>query len=109
MSYKGYFNKLFPKDKYHSFQFLKYYSFPLHTRDNYPKMFYGCSRGENMTRITKHLKKNGFVTAFSNDMCKLDSCYLPHDMSEEEISDHEYLICDPNSKSISYMMKRCLP
>jgi hypothetical protein len=29
-------------------------------------------------------------------------------MSQEEISDHEYLICDPNSKSINYMAKRCL-
>jgi hypothetical protein len=108
MSYEGYSNNLFPKEKYHSFQFLKYHSFILHTRANYPKLFYGCNKGRNMTRITKHLKKNGYVTAFSNDMCKLDSCYLPHDMSEEEISDHEYLICDPNSKSINYMAKRCL-
>ena len=108
MSYKGYSNKLFPKEKYHSFQFFKYHSFLLHTRDNYPKLFYGCSRGKNMTRITKHLKKNGYVTGFSIDMCDLDSCYLPHDMSEEEISDHEYLICDPNKKGINYMMKRCL-
>ena len=108
MSYKGYSNKLFPKEKYHSFQFLKYHSFIFHTRANYPKMFYGCNKGKNMTRITKHFKKNGYVTAFSIDMCKLDSCYLPHDMSKEEISDHEYLICDPNKKGISYMMKRCL-
>ena len=108
MSYKGYSNKLFPKEKYHAFQFLKYHSFKLYTRANYPKMFYGCNKGENMTRITKHLKKNGYVTAFSIDMCHLDSCYLPHDMSEEEISDHEYLICDPNRRDISYMIKRCL-
>jgi len=108
MPYTGYSNKLFPKEKYHSFQFLKYHSFKLHTRANYPKMFYGHNMEVNMTRITKHLKKNGYITAFSIDMCNLDSCYLPHDMSEEEISDHEYLICDPHSKSISYMMKRCL-
>ena len=108
MPYKGYSNELFPKEKYHAFQFFKYHSFPFHTRDNYPKMFYGCNKGKKMIRITKHLKKNGYVTAFSIDNCKLDSCYLPHDMSEEEISDHEYLICDPNKRGISCMIKRCL-
>lgn len=108
MPYNGYSNKLFPKEKYHAFQFLKYHSFIFHTRANYPKLFYGCNKGKNMTRITKHLKKNGYVTAFSIDMCQLDSCYLPHDMSEEEISDHEYLICDPNKKSVNSMIKRCL-
>jgi len=108
MPYKGYSSKLFPNEKYHAFQFLRYHSFILHTRANYPKMFYGSNKGKKMTRITKHLKKNGYVTAFSIDMCKLDSCYLPHDMSKQEISDHEYLICDPNAKSINNMMKRCL-
>ena len=108
MPYKGYSNNLYPNEKYHAFQFLKYHSFKLHTRANYPKMFYGCNKGENMTRITKHLKNNGYITAFSIDMCRLDSCYLPHDMSQEEISDHEYLICDPNKKRINIMIKRCL-
>ena len=108
MSYKGYSNKLFPNENYHSFQFLKYYSFRAHTTGNYPKMFYGRNVGENMTRITKYLKKNGYVTAFSNDMCQLDPCYLPHDMSEEEVSDHEYIICDANRKDINSMIKRCL-
>ena len=108
MSYKGYSNKLFPNENFHSFQFLKYYSFRAHTVGNYPKMFYGRNFGENITRITKYLKKNGYVTAFSNDMCQLDPCYLPHDMSQEEISDHEYIICDANRKDINSMVKRCL-
>ena len=108
MNYKGYSNKLFPDEKYHAFQFFKFHSFQFHTTGNYPKLFYGRNRGKNMVRITKYLKKNGYVTAFSNDMCKLDSCSLPHFMSQKEISDHEYLICDINRKHTNSMIKRCL-
>jgi len=108
MPYEGYSNTLYPKKKYHSFQFLKYHSFKFNTGGNYPKLFYGHKRAENIVRITKYLKQNGYVTAFSNDLCDLDSCKLPHDMSLEEISDHEYLLCDVNRKSINSMVKRCL-
>lgn len=108
MPYKGYFNKLYPNEKYHAFQFLKYHSFRFHTRGNYPKLFYGRKKGRNLVRITKYLKINGFVTGFSNDFCQLDSCYLPHNMSKEEISDHEFIICDANKKDINSMVKRCL-
>jgi len=108
MPYKGYSNKLSPNEKYHGFQFLKYHSFRYHTRGNYPKIFYGSKKGSNITRITKYLKINGYVTGFSNDFCQLDSCFLPHNMSQEEISDHEFIICDANRKSINSMLKRCL-
>ena len=108
MPYKGYSNKLYPNEKYHAFQFMKYHSFKYNTGGNYPKMFYGRNRGEKMIRITKYLKQNGYVTAFSNDFCNLDSCYLPRNMSLEEIADHEYIICDATSKSINSMLKRCL-
>ena len=108
MSYKGYSNKLCPNEKYHAFQFMKYHSFKYNTGGNYPKMFYGHILGEKMVRITKYLKQNGFVTAFSNDFCKLDSCKIPREMSLEEIADHEFLICDVNQKGINSMLKRCL-
>ena len=108
MLYKGYSNKLYPNEKYHAFQFLKYHSFKFQTPGNYPKLFYGRKKGENMIRITKHLKKNGYVIAFTNDMCKFDSCSLPHIMTQEEASDHEYLICDPNREDINNMIIRCL-
>ena len=108
MSYKGNFNKKYPSENFHSFQFFKYHSFLFYTYGNYPKLFYGKDKSENMIRITKYLKENGFITAFSNDMCLRDSCLLPHDMSKEEICDHELLLCDPNQKSINSMIKRCL-
>ena len=108
MPYKGYSNKLYPNENYHAFQFMKYHSFKYNTGGNYPKMFYGHNRGEKMVRITKYLKQNGYVTAFSNDICNLDSCYLSREMSQEEIADHEYLICDVNNKGINSMLKRCL-
>ena len=108
MPYKGYSNKLYPNEKYHSFQFMKYHSFKYNTGGNYPKIFYGRNRGEEMIRITKHLKQNGYITAFSNDLCNLDSCYLPRNMSQEEIADHEYIICDANNRGINSMLKRCL-
>ena len=108
MSYKGYSNKWYPNEKYHAFQFLKFHSFRFHTRGNYPKIFYGSKKGSNITRITKYLKINGYVTGFSNDFCQLESCYLPHNMSQEEISDHEFIICDANKKDINSMLKRCL-
>ena len=108
MPYKGYSNKLYPNEKYHAFQFMKYHSFKYNTGGNYPKMFYGRNREEKMVRITKHLKQEGYVTAFSNDFCNLDSCYLPRNMTLEEIADHEYLICDANNRGINSMLKRCL-
>lgn len=108
MSYKGYSNKLYPKENYHAFQFMKYHSFKDNTAGNYPKMFYGQNIGEKMIRITKYLKQNGYVTAFSNDFCNLDSCYLQRNMSLEEIADHEYIICDVNIEGINSMLKRCL-
>jgi hypothetical protein len=108
MPYKGYSNKLHPNEKYHAFQFMKYHSFKYNTGGNYPKLFYGSNKRRKMVRITKYLKQNGYVTAFSNDLCNLDSCFLSRNMTLEEIADHEYIICDANSKGINSMLKRCL-
>ena len=108
MPYKGNSNIKYPSENYHSFQFFKYHSFLMHTYGNYPKLFYEMDKSGNMTRITKYLKENGYVTAFSNDICLRDSCLLPHDMSLDEICDHELIICDPNMKSGNSMIKKCL-
>ena len=103
MNYKGNYNIHYPLEKYHSFQFFKYHAFYGNTYVNYQKLFYW-----NKTRITKFLKHNGYITAFSNDICARDSCYIPKDLTKEEICDHELILCDPNMKSINSMFKRCL-
>jgi hypothetical protein len=108
MPYKGGYNELYPGENFHSFQFFKYHSFIHNTHDNYPKLFYGKDKSADMVRITKYYKENGFITAFSNDFCMRETCSMPHKMSNEQICDHEYIICDPNSKSINSMFKRCL-
>ena len=56
--------------QFHSFQFFKYHAFLYHTPGNFPKLFEDSYRNKNKsTRITYYLKKYGYVTAFSNDMC----------------------------------------
>ena len=108
MPYKGKYNKKFPSENFHSFQFFKYHSFLHYTSGNYPKLFYRTDKSNNMTRITKYLKENGYITGFSNDMCMRDPCQIQHNISQDEICDHEFIICDPNKKSTNSMIKKCL-
>ena len=107
-SYKGGFNKKYPSEIFHSFQFFKYHSFNGYTHGNYPLIFYGDRAGKNIVRITKYFKENGYVTSFSNDMCLRDMTKTNHNMSYEEIGDHELILCDPNKKNINSLVKRCL-
>ena len=108
MSYKGGFNKKYPSENFHSFQFFKYHSFYGYTHENYPIIFYGKRPGKNIIRITKYFKENGYVTSYSNDMCLRELTITNHNMSFNEIGDHEFIICDPNKKSINSLVKRCL-
>ena len=108
MSNKGYANPKYLSDNFHSFQFFKYVAFLHWTRGNYPKIFYGKDKLNNMTRITKYLKENGYITAFSHDMCYRDPCFMPRFMKNEEICDYELLLCDPNMKNTNSMIKKCL-
>ena len=103
MNYRETYNINNPLENYHSFQFFKYHSFACCTSKNYRKLFY-----LNNNRITKYLKHNGYITGFSNDICAKDSCYIHHDLSIDEICDHEFILCDPNMKSTNSMLKRCL-
>jgi len=100
----------YDSSKFHSFQFFKYHSFKDYTPGNYPKLFYDTYRKKNKRYpITYYLKKYGFVTAFSNDMCSGDPfSTLLKDISKEDICDHEFLLCDPNKMHINSMTKRCL-
>jgi hypothetical protein len=108
ISYQGYSNPNYPDENYHSFQFLKYHSFNSYTRYNYPKIFYGNIGDKSMLRITKYLKENGYITCFINDMCLREPTRIEHDMSFEEISDHEMLVCDPNMSHVNSNLIRCL-
>ena len=106
--YKGGFNQKFPSENFHSFQFFKYHSFKGYTFFNYPRIFYGSVAGKNIIRITKYYKEKGYVTSYSSDLCLREVTVTLHDMTYEEIGDHELIICDPNKKSCNILVKRCL-
>ena len=107
MSYEGNYNPKYPSENFHSFQFFKYISFYNWTRGNYVKIFYGNNNYSNKARITKYFKENGYVTAFSNDMC-FRAPFAMNSMKQEEICDHEFILCDPNMKNTNSMIKKCL-
>lgn len=100
MSYQGNKNKKFPEENYHSFQFFKYHSHKFFTAGNYPILFYGRHLNETNKYITYFLKKNGFITGYSADMCFNDYIRSFHNFSFEDIYDHQYIICDPNYRNL---------
>ena len=109
MSYKGSFSKKYPSEIFHSFQFFKYHSFDGYTMYNYPFLFYGqYVLNKNKHLLTKFLKKNGYVTCHVHDYCDIDNTRTFHNFSIDEIFDHQYLCCDPNSFDISSGIIRCL-
>ena len=108
ISYKGGANKQSPKDTFHSFQFFKYHAFKEHTRGNFPRIFYGNKREtKNISRITKYLKENGFITSFSCDICQRDNTRTLHNSSIEESYDHQMLMCDPNKENFNKNSLKC--
>ena len=107
MQYEGSYNRKFPYENFHSFQFFKFHSFGFYTRFNYPPVFYGRIKGK-LVRNIKFLKEFGYVTGFGNDMCLREPTNTGHNMTEDELSDHEMLICDPNMKHIFSSSIRCL-
>ena len=108
LSKNGNYNSKYPNENFHSFQFFKYMAFFNNTVGNYPKIFYGKNDSSHMIRITKYLKKNGYITAFSNDLCRRDSYIISRTMNNDEICDYEFLLCDPNTRNGNSMIKRCL-
>ena len=108
----SFFERFMPynSEQFHSFQFFKYHAFKHYTPGNFPKLFEDSYRNKHKsTRITYFLKKYGFITAFSNDMCF--NYPYPNTLNEftkEELCDHEFLLCDPNRKHINSITKRCL-
>ena len=111
MPYKGDFNKKYPSEIFHSFQFFKYHSFKGVTYLNYPLMFYGDKMDDqNNTRrpISYYFKQNGFVTCNVHDYCDLENTRNYHNYTTEEAFDHQYLSCDRNNDAININVIRCL-
>ena len=108
MPYKGGYNKNYPTEKYHSFQFFKYHSFKGYTFENYPRIFYGNRAGKKIIRITKYFKDNGYITSYSNDICLREPTSTWHNMRYEEVGDHELILCDPNKMPANALVKKCL-
>ena len=109
MLYKGSFQEKNPSQKFHSFQFFKYHSFLFHTTNNYPILFYGRNRNKSIVLITKHLKENGYVICYSGEWCDKDNIRTLHNLTTEEVYDHQFIICDPNKENtISGNTIQCL-
>ena len=109
MPYEGGFNPKYPEEKYHSFQFFKYHSFQYHTSGNFPRLFYGNTiKSKNLVLLTKYFKENGYVTNYNSDSCQKDNTRTFHNLTELEVYDHQFLLCDPNAVHYSTPYIRCL-
>ena len=109
MSYEGGFNDKYITENYHSFQLFKFYSFEQQTSVNWPFLFYGQKKEvENKILMTKYFKENGYVTSNVNDFCDKENTRTYHNLTEQEIYDHQFINCDPNQAGISSVTMRCL-
>ena len=97
-----------PSEKFHSFQFFKYHSFQHATPFNYPILFYGRLGNRKIVLITKYLKENGYITCYAGDLCAKDCGRTKHNLTIEEVYDHQFVICDPNRENININTIRCL-
>ena len=59
-------------------------------------------------RINKYYKENGYITCFAIDDCHKDNTRSGHNLTDEEMYDHQLLLCDPNKVGINTSIKRCL-
>ena len=99
---KGKNSKKEKNKNFNSFQFLKYHNFKAITQKNVIPMFYGNSNKiTNQINILENIKKNGFITAQSIDLCSLELYDLGGNYKIDvpwSKFDHEnqVLFCDPN-------------
>ena len=109
LSYEGFIpnNKNISHEKYHGFEFLKYYKFQGATLGNVIPMFSGVYFDPklNMVSIVKDFKNNGYVTANIQDICHKELMYIdPIENYSFVEFDHEYAApnCDPNIYTFGY-------
>ena len=103
ISYEGGHHQKFPNENFHSFQFFKYYAFKYHTSGNFPRLFYSNER-----RINSLVRINKYVTSYAADYCQKDNTRTFHNLTNDELYDHQLLMCDPNVINFNSVIKRCL-
>ena len=109
ISFKGGKNEKYPNENFHSFQFFKYHSFGGYTGTNFPILFYGnYPNSTKIIRINKYLKENGYITCFASEYCQKDNTRTNHNLTDDELYDHQLVYCDPNVISFNSIIKRCL-
>ena len=94
------------KEKYDSFQFLKYINFEAHTLNNMIPLFYGASLESNKEySLLKRLKEKGYITCGGANICERTFFTLTRykvNPKMFESYDHENyaLFCDPNYNNV---------
>ena len=95
-------SKYFNSSEKSFYQMMKYQNFIFFTQQNVNPMFFGESMfNSNGTSILKHIKKKGYITGHSNNICTRQ-LYDIEDNYTENIEydnfDHENIamMCDPN-------------
>ena len=84
------------------YQMMKYHNFIFFTQQNVNPMFFGESMfNSNGTSILKHIKKKGFITGHSNNICTRQLYDIEDNYTENveyDNFDHESIamMCDPN-------------
>ena len=118
-SYKGF--SMNSSDVFHGFEFLKYHKFDGATLNNAIPMFCGVYYNPNNTMISivKELKKLGYVTCNSQDVCHKELMAISNFKKYTYVEfDHEYASpnCDPNIYTFGYgffggengILRKCL-
>ena len=72
-------------------------------------MFYGNRKeAKNIVRINKYFKENGYITSYSCDLCQKDNTRTFHNITSQELYDHQLLLCDPNVVRYHRPVVKCL-
>ena len=97
-----YLSKYFNSLEKSFYQMMKYHNFIFFTQQNVNPMFFGESMfNSNGTSILKHIKKKGFITGHSNNICTRQLYDIEDNYTENieyDSFDHENIamMCDPN-------------
>ena len=97
-----YLSKYFNSSEKSFYQMMKYHNFIFFTQQNVNPMFFGESMfNSNGTSILKYIKKKGFITGHSNNICTRQLYDIEDNYTENieyDSFDHENIamMCDPN-------------